>query len=275
MALCAAALAPATGSVHIGGVFEVGDRHPLHLAEELAVADQILGGRLAAAIAPAPGTVRLWEEAVELLLAAAAPRPFRHPGPTWPTPANLPDNVFNLEERLRVTPTAFALEPTLWLAAGADEPVRGRAVELAGEFGLSLLSGPLSVTAADAETAARAAVEQVGQAWDSVDTRLGRAARRLRRPALLTAPDPPAGSSGPLDADALIAALRAHQRRWGLDIAVLRLPWAPTDPRWTEAMDQLAGQVRSAVALDRLPPGLAEFWRDGGLAPAGPARPPV
>ena len=102
----AAALAPHLRSIAVGAVVAVGIDHPLYSVEEAAVTDQLLGGRLVTCLRPAPGAeaAERFAEAVDLFLAGFAPRPFRHEGPTWRVPANLPDNVFNIEERLRVTP---------------------------------------------------------------------------------------------------------------------------------------------------------------------------
>ena len=87
--------------------------------------DQLLGGRLVTCLRPAPGAEDRFAEAVEVFMAGLAPRPFRHEGAAWRVPANLPDNVFNIEQRLRVTPTTAQIEPVGLGHGRTHRPARG------------------------------------------------------------------------------------------------------------------------------------------------------
>jgi len=74
--VCAAALA-AIDDVLIAVEVAVGDRHPLEVAEEAAVADQLARGRLIVVAMPAPGCAGTFGEALDVVRAARAmPPPF-------------------------------------------------------------------------------------------------------------------------------------------------------------------------------------------------------
>ena len=60
-----------------------------------------------------------------------------------------------------------------------------------------------------------------GAAWAAAERALGPASARLRRPALRSVS---ADARGELDADALVAELRAERDGWGLDVLLARLP---------------------------------------------------
>lgn len=233
----AAALAGTTAQLRIAAAVAVGEVTPLYVAEEAAVADLALGGRLVLGAYPAAGAVSRFPEAAELLLRALAPRPFRHEGEHWRVPAGLPGNRFNVEERVRVTPAPAQLELPLWLLGPT-------AVAVAPPLGL-----PPVIEGGD------------GSAWTAVEQALGAAALRLRRPALLevdVAPD------GELDDEALVTRLQAAEREWGLDVAVVVLAAGLEPSARARALRTLARRVRPRVQLDRLPPGLEEHW-DGTL----------
>lgn len=208
----AAALGPVTGTLRIGVEVDLGAVNPLHVAEDAIVADLALGGRLVLGVRPASDRC---DEAVALLLHALAPRPFAFAGPAWPTPAHREGNVFNLEDRLRVTPAPAQLELPVWVVG---------APEVAAAQGL-------------------ASVAADGEPGD------GTAALRLRRPALRAVPTD-------FDPAALVAALHAEQRGWGLDTVLLRLD----GPSRAVALARVGSRVRPRLQMDRLPDGLVEHW---------------
>jgi alkanesulfonate monooxygenase SsuD/methylene tetrahydromethanopterin reductase-like flavin-dependent oxidoreductase (luciferase family) len=70
----------------VTAVVEVGDRHPVEIAEEAAVVDLAGAGRLILVLRPAPGTESDFEEAVNLIRTALRGEPFTWPGPRWPLP---------------------------------------------------------------------------------------------------------------------------------------------------------------------------------------------
>jgi alkanesulfonate monooxygenase SsuD/methylene tetrahydromethanopterin reductase-like flavin-dependent oxidoreductase (luciferase family) len=236
--LRAAALAATTSVIRLAACVRVGG-HALGIAEAAAVADNCSNGRLILVLEDATGDADLLAETVDVVQAAVAPRPFRHDGTRWRIPANLPENDHQ-EERIIVTPQTVQPELPIWLA-GPMAP------ELACARGLP------AVFAADHDIDARA------QAWGRTVSTLGPASRRLRRPALHAVP---VGATGELDADALVVRLRAEQRRWGMDVAVI----APTgdldeDGRACVA-HRLGTHVRPRVMLHELPAGIERHWQE-------------
>ncbi|HEY8339515.1 MAG TPA: LLM class flavin-dependent oxidoreductase [Egibacteraceae bacterium] len=235
-----AALAPRVASVRLGASVDVGAVHPITVAEEAAVADQVSGGRLVLGLRAAAGVpAARFAEAVDVVLAAQAPRPFRHEGETWRIPANLPDNT-SVEQRVRVTPPPAQLEPTVWLQGGGAEAA-------ARERALAYLGG-----AGDSD-------EELAAVWRAAAAHLGPAAARLRRPALR---DAVVTAAGDVDADGLVTSLRAAREAWGLDVVVWCLPAGLDRAARLRAVAQLATRVWPRVQIDRLPAGLEERWRE-------------
>lgn len=234
--VCAAALAAHTTGVRVAVQAEAGV-NPVYLAEEAAVADLCLGGRLVFAVgATAPD---LLGETVDVLLAATAARPFRHAGPRFRIPAGLPENEVNRAERVRVTPAPAALELPIWLTGPhAAEVAIARCLTFVG--------------------ATTDSPEQLEGAWRRAAARLGPAVNRLRRVAVRDVSIDPAGT---LDDDALVHRLRHDQRGWGMDVALIRLPAEATFDARVRAIGELAAQVMPRLQLDILPPGLETYWK--------------
>lgn len=229
----AAALAPRLESLRVGVAVAAGV-NPVYLAEEAAVADLCLGGRLVLAVGARDAG--LLSETVEVLLAAMAARPFRHEGTRWRIPANLPENEVNRQEKVRITPAGAQLETPLWLTGPAAVPV-------AADWGLSFVAAhSTQATVAD---------------WAAVESRLGRVAARLRRIGVL---DVDVATDGSVDDEPLVDRLRADQRAWGMDVALLRLP-ALSPAAHRRALTDLARWVLPRVQLDRLPTGLEQYWK--------------
>jgi alkanesulfonate monooxygenase SsuD/methylene tetrahydromethanopterin reductase-like flavin-dependent oxidoreductase (luciferase family) len=90
--------------------------HPVGLAEELAVSDQLLGGRLIAVLL-ADGGESLGE-AIDIVCAGLSSRPFRHHGVRWQVP--------NGEGSVRVTPPPAQFELPLWLYGAAGQTLAVR-----------------------------------------------------------------------------------------------------------------------------------------------------
>lgn len=235
-AAAAAALAPHTSSIHVGAALQAGV-NPVYLAEEAAVADLCLGGRLVLGLgSPDAG---LLGETLDVVLAATAARPFRHEGERWQIPANLPENVVNREERVRVTPATAALELPIWLTGPQAPP-------LARESCLTF------VGSADEPT------DVLALAWQDTVNHLGRAAGRLRRVAVRTVtPD----RAGTVDDEAVVQQLRADQRGWGMDVVLVRLPAGTAPEARPAVLNALAQRVVPRLQLDRLPPGLEQYWK--------------
>jgi alkanesulfonate monooxygenase SsuD/methylene tetrahydromethanopterin reductase-like flavin-dependent oxidoreductase (luciferase family) len=122
--VAACALAAVTRDIRVVAEVAAGN-HPIGLAEELAVTDQLLGGRLTAVLTA--DDVRLAQETLEALELALAPHPFRHEGERWQIPRS-PTGL------VRVTPAPSQLELPLWLRGD-------RLAELAEARRLPLVSG--------------------------------------------------------------------------------------------------------------------------------------
>lgn len=235
-AVAAAALAPHTSFIHVGVELQAGV-NPVYLAEEAAVADLCLGGRLVLAIgSPDAG---LLAETTDVLLAATAARPFRHVGERWQIPANLPENEVNRADRVRVTPAAAQLELPIWLSGP-------HSARLARERCLTF------VGSADDSAAV------LTREWRRTEARLRLAASRLRRVAAraLTL-----DSAGSVDDEAVVRQLRIDQHTWGMDIVLVRLPVGASLAARLRTVDELAARVMPRVQLDRLPPGLEQYWK--------------
>jgi alkanesulfonate monooxygenase SsuD/methylene tetrahydromethanopterin reductase-like flavin-dependent oxidoreductase (luciferase family) len=238
-AALAAHLATATSGLRIGVTTTIGADHPVELAEQIAVADLALNGRLVLAVRPAPGNGERFAEALDLLIECLASHPFRHEGQAWRVPANLAANKFNVEHRLRVTPAPAQFELPVWVAG-----VRGR--DAAVERGLGVLI--------DADEA----IDDVARWWAQTRAAHPALARRMRRARRWAVPV----VGGDVDADAAVDALRQAQRAVDVDVAVADAPGADR----TAAMAALMRRVRPRLQLDRYPPGLEEHWarRSGG-----------
>lgn len=234
--LRAAAVAARTTSIRLAACVPVGG-HPLEIAEAAAVVDNCSNGRLILVLEDGDGDEGLLEETTRVVLAALAPRPFRHEGERWRIPGNLPENE-QQEERIIVTPQAVQPELPVWLA-GPSAPAVGRLL------GLSFVS-------AEGDRA-----ETAQEAWAKAESTLGEVAARLRRPSLhpLSTDD-----DGAFDEDAFVAAVRADQRAWNSDVAVARLTSHIGDDARAQVAMRIAGRVRPRVTLYELPAGLEQHW---------------
>jgi alkanesulfonate monooxygenase SsuD/methylene tetrahydromethanopterin reductase-like flavin-dependent oxidoreductase (luciferase family) len=231
--VAAASIAPATGGLRVVASLAAGP-HPVTLAEEAAVADLTLGGRLVLALHA--DEELLLAETVELLHQAFAARPFRHAGPRWTVPEQRPEHQ-GVPDRVRITPAPAQLELPIWLGGAAAAAVSAR-------HGESLVGG-VEDGAASMLTA-----------WTAVATALGGAAARLRRPALRAAGRP----DGSLDVPSLVAALRDDRDTWGMDVAVLELPQAASDSARDALLCAIAHEVRPRLQLATLPDGVEDWW---------------
>lgn len=211
--------------------------HPAQIAEQAAVADNVSNGRLLLALGDEGPEPSLLTETAEVVLAAAAPRPFAHRGARWAFPGAVEGNAG--EERISITPKPAQLELPVWLT-GRWGPAVGR------ELGLSHVAG-------DSDSAAAAA-----EAWAGTEGRLGRVAARLRRPAIRRVD---CGDGGQLDDRALLASLSDEAAAWGLDVAVLRLPASLDVSGRGRAVRRIASFVRPHLQMDQIPAHVRDYWR--------------
>lgn len=236
--VAASALAALTSTLRVAVVSDLGDAHPIYVAEEAATVDQSLNGRLVLGLRPAAG-VSLFQfaEAVDIVLAASAPRPFRYAGDNWTVPGGIAENTFNVEDRVRVSPGPAQLELPTWLVGAAT-------VDIAAKRGLSVAS--------DQD-------ENPETVWHTFSSWSPATAQRLRRPWRVPAPLLPGGQ---LDSEALVDTLRDAQHRWGLDVALIDIAQTISEPERARCLRTIAQRVRPRLQLDRLPPGLEDHWKN-------------
>jgi hypothetical protein len=122
-ALAASVAATATAAVRLAVVVRLDAEHPVTLAEEIAVVDNVSGGRVVAVADPGTLTDADAIEAVAILEQAWSGRPVRHAG-RWTVPAGLRGH--QAPDAVVVTPPPAQLEVPVWLTrpvAGLDRPV--------------------------------------------------------------------------------------------------------------------------------------------------------
>jgi alkanesulfonate monooxygenase SsuD/methylene tetrahydromethanopterin reductase-like flavin-dependent oxidoreductase (luciferase family) len=163
-ALAGSVAATATAAVRLAVVVHLDAEHPVTLAEELAVLDNVAGGRVIAVADPGSSSDLDAAEAVGLLEQAWSGRPIRHQG-RWTVPAGLPGH--QAPDAVIVTPPPAQLELPLWLTravAGLDRPV----LELAPPRGAARRSVPGRVALTGDLAADRAVVRAWADAGASV-----------------------------------------------------------------------------------------------------------
>lgn len=230
--LAAVVAGAATTGLRIGVEAVLGDAHPVVLAEQAAVCDLALGGRLVLGLRPGPGSEADFAEAVEQVVRSHRPRPFRCQGGRWPTPAGLAENSFMRDRTVRVTPAPAQIELPTWVIGDAA---------VAGRFGLSPV-------AADPED---------GRAlWGAIDDRMGGAAVRMSRPAVVDV----AVAGGRLDHAPMVTALSGARDAWGMDTALLRLPEDVVDDDRDRVLGDLARILRPRIQQEQIPSGLLSWW---------------
>lgn len=101
----------------------LGADHPVTLAEDLAVLDNISGGRVVALLDTGDLDTAAATEDVVLVIAALGARPVAHRGARWQVPAGLEGH--QAPERIQVTPESVQVELPVWLAGSAASSVAG------------------------------------------------------------------------------------------------------------------------------------------------------
>lgn len=218
--VAASAVAARVDEVLVAAEVELGVRHPIEVAEEAAVVDLVAGGRLVLVTRPAVGADDRYAEELDVVRHALAPRPFRFEGTTLRVPANLPQNVHLPEHRVRVTPAPAQVRLEVW---GAGAAARAASLERA--------LGHLADADEDREALAAA--------W-----------RAAESPASIGAPRAARVSWD--GTAALVDRLRAGREAFGQDWACVAAP--------AEAAATIGSVVRPRVQIERLTPGLEEFW---------------
>ena len=130
----AAAVAARVPEVLVAAELAVGERQPVEIAEEVAVTDLTAGGRLVLVARPAGADRDRYAESLDVIRHALAARPFCFEGVHWRVPANLPENVDQPEEQVRVTPAPAQPRLEVWGAGTGRDVALDRALGyLAGE----------------------------------------------------------------------------------------------------------------------------------------------
>ncbi len=174
--IAAANLAAKTDSIRIGVLPVLGLTHPLYVAEDAAVLDNLSGGR--AIIAPVNAVAHelaahglgeqeyheRYVESLDVLTRAWASRPFSFHGSHWTIPAQLEGHVENVSGTVTVTPKPAQFELPLWIG-GFWQPGR----DIAAELGLPMVLGAVSENSA------------LGAHWAAYDAAAPRQGRRTPR----------------------------------------------------------------------------------------------
>jgi alkanesulfonate monooxygenase SsuD/methylene tetrahydromethanopterin reductase-like flavin-dependent oxidoreductase (luciferase family) len=237
---CAVACALAPHTVDLRLVAEIpASSHPIGLAEELAVSDLMLNGRLTGALSGEDAGEA--EEALEIIQLALAPRPFRHSGTRWVLPAD--------DTRVRVTPAAAQLEMGIWLYGDALEG-------LAERRRIPWIDGHRGADQVSSRAVSAMRPEQSGHTV---------------RPAICT---PLLRPDGELAVEEMVELLRAEHAAWGLDCPIIELPCEASASVRLELIASIGALVAPQLQLDALPPELVSSW-DAQLAelPTGAGAP--
>jgi len=149
--IAAANITAKTESVKIGVLPIAGLTHPLYLAEDAVVLDNLSGGRAIVVPINAASHERLaygiteddyqerYRETIEVLLKAWAPKAFRHEGKHWTIPAGLPEHTPIPSGTVLVQPQPAQFELPLLIGGFW---AYGRS--LAAEMGLPMVLGAIS-----------------------------------------------------------------------------------------------------------------------------------
>jgi hypothetical protein len=109
-----AAVAAAVDDGLLAASVPLGDRHPIEVAEEVAVVDLAAAGRLVLVVSAAAGCEARFAEALDLLRRCLTPRPFRFSGRHWRVPEG--------SGAVRVTPAPRQVRLEIWVAGAEPSP---------------------------------------------------------------------------------------------------------------------------------------------------------
>ena len=120
----------ATEFVRVIVRLSLGVEHPVLIAEELAVLDNVNNGRTVVLADTGELDEEAAEDEVAVLREALASRPLQHAGPVWKVPAGLPANA-TAPTSISVTPKPAQLEVPFWLTGRAAVAIAARDRSLA------------------------------------------------------------------------------------------------------------------------------------------------
>jgi alkanesulfonate monooxygenase SsuD/methylene tetrahydromethanopterin reductase-like flavin-dependent oxidoreductase (luciferase family) len=103
----------------------LGLEHPVLIAEELSVLDNVNNGRTVVLADTGELDEEAADDEVAVLREALASRPIQHEGPVWKVPAGLPANV-TAPKSISVTPKPVQVEVPFWLTGRAATAIGAR-----------------------------------------------------------------------------------------------------------------------------------------------------
>ena len=216
----AAVVGASVDEVLVAAEVTVGMRHPVEIAEEAAVTDLGCGGRLVLVARPSLEAPERYAESLDVIRHAVGARPFRFEGEHWRVPANLPQNVDQPEQLVRVTPAPAQPRLELWGAGSGRDAAIERALGHLAAIDDDEAALARAWAAADASPASIGAPRARREAWSGAEELLGR--------------------------------LRRGRAAFGQDWACVVAP--------PEAAGEIGSLVRPRVQLHALTPGLEQFW---------------
>jgi hypothetical protein len=112
----------ATQFVRVVTRVRLGLEHPVTIAEELSILDNVNHGRTVVLADTGELDPKTAADEVSVLREALSSRPIQHEGPIWKVPAGLPANV-TAPRSISVTPKPAQLEVPFWLTGPAAKGV--------------------------------------------------------------------------------------------------------------------------------------------------------
>jgi hypothetical protein len=112
----------ATEFVRVVTRVRLGLEHPVTIAEELSILDNVNNGRTIVLADTGELTPESATDEVAVLREALSSRPIQHAGPAWKVPAGLPANA-TAPTSISVTPKPAQLEVAFWVTGAVAEEV--------------------------------------------------------------------------------------------------------------------------------------------------------
>jgi hypothetical protein len=116
----------ATEFVRVVTRVRLGLEHPVTIAEELSILDNVNNGRTIVLADTGELTPESAADEIAVLREALSSRPIQHEGPAWKVPAGLPANA-TATASISVTPKPAQLEVPFWVTGAAAEAVGAEA----------------------------------------------------------------------------------------------------------------------------------------------------
>jgi len=112
----------ATEFVRVVTRVRLGLEHPVTIAEELSILDNVNNGRTVVLADTGELALEAGVDEIAVLREALSSRPIQHEGPVWKVPAGLPANA-TAPKSISVTPKPAQLEVPFWLTGSAAREV--------------------------------------------------------------------------------------------------------------------------------------------------------